>query len=182
MNIKMIGLAVGVVVALGGAFVVGSIDPLGMRGAPTAKAKQHAKDAKAAEEEPAEEESGPPKIKTVMYSTKERVVNLADPGGFRYLKTEVVLELVLSAKERKTWEGLKGEAMKKAQEEFALEYAPITPAISDIITTTLGSKKASELLTPEGKAALREDLKLKLEPLFHGRKVQAVHLAQFVVQ
>ena len=32
------------------------------------------------------------------------------------------------------------------------------------------------------KAALREDLKLKLEPLFHGRKVQAVHLAQFVVQ
>ncbi len=126
------------------------------------------------------------KPKTVMYTTKERVVNLGDPGTLRYLKTEVVLELSIPAKEAKDFENLKGEEMKKKQEELAAEFAPVTPALSDIITTTLSSKKAADLLTPEGKAALREDLKAKLDPAIesvaHGKKIYAVYLAQFIVQ
>ena len=115
----------------------------------------------------------------LMYSTKERVVNLADGGGYRYLKTEVVIELGLPAKEL---EGLKAEAYAKKQEGIAKELAPITPLLDDAMTTLLSSKKASDLLTSEGKAALRIELKEQLQTIIRQYPVNGVYLAQFIIQ
>ncbi len=115
----------------------------------------------------------------LMFPTKERVVNLSDGGGYRYLKTEVIIELGLPAKEL---EGISAEAYKKKQEEMAKELAPITPLLDDAMTTLLSSKKASDLLTAEGKAALRSELKEQLQAVIHAYPVNGVYLAQFIIQ
>jgi len=132
---------------------------------------------KAADAGDTHHESAP--IVGLMFPTKERVVNLSDSGGYRYLKTEVIIELGLPAKEL---EGIGAEAYKKKQEVIAKELAPITPLLDDAMTTLLSSKKASDLLTAEGKAALRSELKEQLQAVIHAYPVNGVYLAQFIIQ
>ncbi len=114
---------------------------------------------------------------SVMYPLKERVFNLADPGGGRYIKLEVVIEF-----EDPAAAGLKGEAYLKHQEEFARELAPVKPRLDDILLTTVSSRTSLELLRPEGKEALRSDLKTKFGQVVHEPKVRDVFFAQFVIQ
>lgn len=170
---KKIIMIVGLLVVIAGAFVGGSIDPLGLRQVLGGNAEADGHAADDAHAKPAA------KPVTFSYTTKERVVNLAD---LRYIKTEVVLDLVIPAKEAKEVAGLKGEELKKKKEHLAEEVTPDYPKISDAITTTISSKRSADLLTPEGKAALREQLKAKLDPLVGHFKVDAVHFAQFIIQ
>ena len=115
----------------------------------------------------------------LMYSTKERVLNLADPGGFRYLKTEVVVELGLPQREM---EGLKGDAYKKKQDDVAKELAPLAPIINDVINSLISSKKSADLLTTDGKTGLRAELKERLDPVIRDYPVKGIYLAQFIIQ
>jgi len=111
----------------------------------------------------------------MMYPIKERVVNLADPG--RYLKIEIALEFELAeAKE------LKGEAYKKKQDEFAKEMTSRRPIIDDIITTVLADKTSSNLLVPEGKNKLREELKDKIGEVGGEHELLNVYFTQFIIQ
>lgn len=171
--IKLV-IGIGIAVVAMGAFAAGLMDPIGAKamitgadrtGQATAPADSH--------------ETAKPERRGLMYSTKERVVNLADTGGFRYLKTEIVLELELPAKEA---ENLKGEAYKKRQEELAKEMAPLAPVIDDAITTVLTTKRSTELLTEAGKAALRDELRERLGPIFHEHPLKGIYLAQFIIQ
>jgi flagellar FliL protein len=114
---------------------------------------------------------------SVMYSLKERVFNLADPGGGRYIKLEVVIEF-----DDPTAAGLKGEAYLKRQEELARELAPVKPRLDDVLLTTVTSRTSAELLRPEGKEALRSELKTKFGQVVHEPKVRDVFFAQFVIQ
>ncbi|MBI2885955.1 MAG: flagellar basal body-associated FliL family protein [Chloroflexi bacterium] len=163
-----------VAVALGVGALTLTLDPFGAKAALAKKAEGQGAHA------PAEDSAhGESTARGLMYSTKERVVNLADPGGFRYLKVEVVLELGVPAKEL---EGLKGEGYKKKQEELAKEMAPVAPVIDDAITAHLSSRLASELLTASGKATLREELKERLAPLVHSHPLKGIYLTQFIIQ
>jgi flagellar FliL protein len=114
---------------------------------------------------------------SVMYSLKERVFNLADPGGGRYIKLEVVIEFDDPAAA-----GLKGEAYLKRQEELARELAPVKARLDDVLLTTVTSRTSAELLRPEGKEALRSELKTKFGQVVHEPKVRDVFFAQFVIQ
>src|ERR671931_2318927 len=71
----------------------------------------------AAEARAAAEKAKPPV--TVMYPTKERVVNLTDKSSSRYLKVALTLEFIDS----KVKDPPKGEAIKLQQEEFAKDLA-----------------------------------------------------------
>lgn len=123
------------------------------------------------------EGQAPPPAGSVMYSLKERIFNLADPGGSRYIKLEVVIEF-----EDPKATGLKGEAYLKHQDEFARELAPVKPRLDDILLTTVSSKTSLELLRPEGKEALRSELKARFGQVVHEPKVRDVFFAQFVIQ
>jgi flagellar FliL protein len=114
---------------------------------------------------------------SVTYSLKERVFNLADPGGGRYIKLEVVIEF-----DDPTAAGLKGEAYLKRQEEFGRELAPVKARLDDVLLTTVTSRTSAELLRPEGKEALRSELKTKFGQVVHEPKVRDVFFAQFVIQ
>lgn len=114
----------------------------------------------------------------IMFPLRERIVNLADPGVMRYLKTTIVLELESS----KSGSAPKGEEYKKKQEELKLELTGATPVIEDQITTLLSSKSSAELMTNDGKQKLREELKARIAQVVHEPKVLGVYFTDFIIQ
>src|SRR5690242_16374311 len=99
----------------------------------------------AAEARAAAEKAKPPV--TVMYTTKERVVNLTDKGSPKYLKVSLTLEFIDS----KLKDPPKGAAVTTQQTDFAAEMAPYSAVIDDSLVTTLSAKGSGDLLKPDGK-------------------------------
>lgn len=128
--------------------------------------------------QPNEEQHGEPKIEPgMMYPMSERVVNLADPGGYRYLKIQVVLEFALPEAKN-----LKGEAYKKKQDEFAKEMASRRPVMEDIVLTVLSSKNSAQISTGEGREKLREELKGRFERVSGEHQLLNVYFTQMIIQ
>lgn len=108
----------------------------------------------------------------------ERVVNLADPGGYRYLKTELVLEL----NDENVKVGAEGVAA--AQTELTNELATVMPQIQDIVTTVLTTKTVADVSTAAGKDLVKAELIEKLAPLLeeHEHELMAIYFQQFLIQ
>src|SRR4030081_3657572 len=128
--IKIIGI-IGVALLLGGgvaaAIVMGLIPlPFG----PAAEARA------------ALEKAKPPV--TVMYTTKERVVNLTDRSASKYLKVALTLEFIDSQLK----DPPKGAAVTAQQTEFAASMSPYNAIIDDALVTTLSAKSSNDLLKP----------------------------------
>ena len=155
-----VGLAVGG--ALAGAVVMGMVPvPFG----PLAEARAAA------------ERARPPV--TVMYPTKERVVNLMDKQTSHYLKVQLTLEFI----DTKVKEPPKGEAVKAQQDEFAKELAGHAAIIEDALVTTLSSKSSAELLKPEGKDSLKQELLERVNHALHDdEKAVNVYFTSFIIQ
>jgi flagellar basal body-associated protein FliL len=116
---------------------------------------------------------------TVNYTLPERIVNLADTPGYRYLKYQVTLEFA----DRSHRKGdLKGDAVKQREDEFAKEIEPYSPSLEDFLITTLTRKTAAELLSPEGKETLRQQLLAGLRERVPDPPLRAVYFTQFVIQ
>lgn len=93
------------------------------------------------------------------------VVNLADPGGARYLKMTMSVEL--------------------ASEDpvLAAELETRKPQIKDIILTVLSSKSFEEVSTPQGKISLKQEIMQKLNgAVSTGNAISNVYITEFVVQ
>jgi len=97
-----------------------------------------------------------------MYKMEPFLVNLLDPAQLRYLKITLHLE---------TDQGKAGE-----------EYEKRLPQLRDGVLTILSSKNYKDIITAEGKSALRDEIKAKLNQLLSGFKVQNVYFTEFVVQ
>jgi flagellar basal body-associated protein FliL len=124
---------------------------------------------------------------TVPYPLRERVVNLADKGGYRYLKVEIVLEVVVPGskpgeKPPKSGGGGHGGGKSPQMAELEHEMSLLKPRFEDAITTVLTSKTAEELMTTEGKQRLRDELRAKLDHLSHDVPVAGVYFTQFIIQ
>ena len=131
----------------------------------------------AAEARAAAEKAKPPV--TVMYPTKERVVNLTDKSTTRYLKVALTLEFIDS----KVKDPPKGEAIKAQQDEFAKDISGYSAIIDDALVTTLSAKSSSDLLKPDGKDALKNELIDKVNHALHeDEKVVNVYFTSFIIQ
>lgn len=117
--------------------------------------------------------------KGITYSIGERVVNLADTGGFRYLKTEIVLEVIV---ENANPDDLRGEALAVAREELKIELEPLEPEMQDVITLLLSSKTVEDVSTPEGKSALKAELLDALGEVIGEERLLDLYFTQFVIQ
>jgi flagellar FliL protein len=115
----------------------------------------------------------------VPVSLGERVVNLADPGGFRYLKAEVVLELLNPEVDP---DKLTADQLKQKQTELQASLSPRQAEIQDVLTMVLSSKTVDQVTSPQGKEALKQELKDRLQPLITKYQIKAVYFAQFVIQ
>lgn len=116
---------------------------------------------------------------TVMYTLPADVVNLAGSQGYHYLKIQVALEYV----DPQYKDGqLQGSALTQRQADFAKLIDPYTPAINDTLITVLTQKTAAELLTSQGKTALREQILKGLQAKVPGETLKGVYFTQFVIQ
>jgi flagellar FliL protein len=95
-----------------------------------------------------------------FYKMEPFLVNLADPGRLRYLKVTLHVET-----------NQKGEEFQKR-----------LPQSRDSVLTLLSSKKSRDLMTSEGKNALREEIKEKMNQLLVETKVRNIYFTEFVIQ
>lgn len=110
-----------------------------------------------------------------VYSLDEFIVNLADPG--HYLKAVIALELNKPAENpKKGGHGVnKGELMDP---EISLHI----PKIKDAIITILTTKSFGELSTPQGKEALKKQIKNKVNLILGKEIVSNVYFTSFTMQ
>jgi flagellar basal body-associated protein FliL len=131
----------------------------------------------AAEARAAAEKAKPPV--TVMYTTKERVVNLTDKNASKYLKVALTLEFI----DTKLKDPPKGEGVKAQQDEFVKEMSGYAAVIDDVLTTTLSSKGSADLIKLDGKEQLKTDLVTNVNKALHGdEKVVNVYFTSFIIQ
>ncbi len=164
---SIIGVAAGLGVALlvGGAYMFGSSQAAGHANASQA--------APAEEKAPGSNGPGP------MYVLKDRIVNLADPTGRRYLKVGLSIEFNIGAAEFKK----AGPDERKAkQAEFDKLLEPQAPLIDDAIISILAARTPGDISTPEGKQRLKSDIKEAINRLLGGEQVANVYFTQFVMQ
>jgi len=97
-----------------------------------------------------------------LFALDSFIVNLADPGGKRYLRVTMQLEL----KDAKTHE----------------HVTQRLPQVRDCILTVLPTRKVDDLQTVEGKTGLRNELIAKLNELLGAGAVTKIYFTEFVIQ
>jgi flagellar FliL protein len=93
------------------------------------------------------------------------LVNLADTEESRFVKSSFQL-------------GLTEELSEKEKEKDSVAIA----AMRDSIITLLSSKTADQILTPQGKDKLREEIRQRVNAVSSEIKVVEVYIVDFVVQ
>jgi flagellar FliL protein len=91
------------------------------------------------------------------------IVNLADPGANRYLRVTMDVEVT---------------GGKTPEEEITRR----TSQLRDAILMILPTKKFSDIVTTEGKTALRDELIGALNALLTTSKVTRIYFKEFVIQ
>lgn len=132
---------------------------------------------------PESEISGPAERQTpgIPVSLGERVVNLADPGGYRYIKVEIVLSLNVDGIDTT---GMDAHSFEVAQEEVTAELQPFMPQVQDVVTMVLTAQVVADVSTPDGKELVKAQLLEDLAPIFaeHHQDIEAIYFAQFLIQ
>lgn len=91
------------------------------------------------------------------------IVNLADPGGNRYLRVTMDMEVL---------------GGKPAEEEMIRRV----PQLRDAILMILSTKRYADISTTEGKTTLREELTGAVNGLLASAKVARIYFKEFVIQ
>lgn len=174
----VVGLGVGIGGVLGAAAATGALG--GKSGEASGAGGRGANDHGTAGKAPAGDHGTGGTAAGFMLPTRERIVNLADQGTMRYLKTTIVLELLDPA--GKLTVPKTGEEYKKKQEELAKELKGPLTVIDDQITLVLTAKASSELMSPEGKQRLRDELRERLQKSLHEFRIANVYFTDFIIQ
>jgi len=97
-----------------------------------------------------------------IFPLKSFIVNLAGDNGTRYLKIKMDLEI--------------------KEESFNNDIRQRLPQIRDSIMMILTSKRYVDIKDTEGKIALREDIKNKVNAFFKEPCISNVYFTDFVIQ
>lgn len=133
----------------------------------------------------------------IMLPTGSKVANLADPGGRKYIKIDIVLEFApndatyyeLVAESHTADSGGggghdEGEAspLDTYIQEFTIEINDLMPAINDSLLTLISSKTFEQINTADGKEHLRVEIMELVNSRLSEYHVIAVYFTEFVVQ
>lgn len=97
-----------------------------------------------------------------MFTLEPFVVNLSDPKGKRYLKVTITIELE--------------DATIVARAEKA------KPKIQDMVIMLLTSLSFEEVMTPEGKIRVRDELFERINLILRPDRAKNIYFTEFVVQ
>ena len=97
-----------------------------------------------------------------LYSFDAFIVNLADPGGNRYLKVSMQAEV--------------------DNEQVMEELEKRKPQVRDIVLTVLSSKTYSEISTAQGKLALKQEIMRRINLALSSGSVVNIYFMEFVAQ
>ncbi|MGO9380337.1 MAG: flagellar basal body-associated protein FliL [Dissulfurispiraceae bacterium] len=97
-----------------------------------------------------------------MFPLEPFVVNLNDPGGPKFLKVSIQLELAGPS------------LMEKAKQK--------SPQLRDAVITLLTSKSSESLFPPEGKLQLKDEINARMNQILGANTVKNVYLTDFVMQ
>lgn len=97
-----------------------------------------------------------------MFALEPFSVNLADPQGRRYLRLAISLELEsIEANDRAT---------------------KLVPKLRDMVIVLLTSLTFEEVMTPEGKVQIRDELLERFNQILRPDRVRNIYFTDFVVQ
>ncbi|HIJ77737.1 MAG: flagellar basal body-associated FliL family protein [Desulfobulbaceae bacterium] len=97
-----------------------------------------------------------------IYALEPFVVNLADPKGKRYLKVKIEIEL--------------------ENPESAAKAALVAPKLRDMVIMMLTSLGFEEVMTPEGKIRIRDELLERFNQIMRPDRIKNIYFTEFVVQ
>ena len=97
-----------------------------------------------------------------LLSMETFVVNLADPGGKRYLRVTIALEI--------------------NDKDFVDEAKKSVPQMRDKVLLILPAKKFKDIRTSSGKGSLRKEMIAQLNPLLDKCKITNLYFQEFVIQ
>jgi len=119
---------------------------------------------KPAIDEAAKEEASkpPPPVIGEIFALEPFVVNLADPKGKRYLKVKIEIELEDPA----------------AKDKATL----VAPKLRDMVIMMLTSLGFEEVMTPEGKIRIRDELLERFNQIMRPDRIKNIYFTEFVVQ
>lgn len=118
--------------------------------------------AKAGEQKPGAPAAGGAAVAGPIIPLTPFIVNLADPGGRRYLKITVEIEL----------DKREGEA----------EFKGRVPEVRDQVILALSGKTFQQLQGGAGKQVLREELTARMNTILKTAKIKSIYFTEFVVQ
>jgi len=98
----------------------------------------------------------------ILINMDNITVNLADTDNSRFLRTKI--KLAVRSKEAET----------KIEDNMA--------KINDLVITLLSSKKFSDIRTPQGKYALKEEMVYRINRAVGGKPVKSLYFTDFVSQ
>jgi flagellar protein FliL len=104
----------------------------------------------------------PQQIMGDLFSLEPFVVNLSDPKGKRYLKVQVEIEMEAP------------EAVGRATQA--------TPKLRDMVIMMLTSLTFEEVMTPEGKIRIRDELLQRFNQVLRPDRVVNIYFTEFVIQ
>jgi flagellar FliL protein len=190
----MVGVPVLVIALLGGAFVA-----LNQTGGPmVVKVSLGGDTAHAQAADPATDVAGSPAVEAtptpivprpdpesvppgagIMIDLGSKVINLADPGGYRYLRVGLVLEF---APPTLTYYTAKDEEKQKEAQALKDEVTAQRAIIDDTVIGMLSNEAFADIFTLQGKESLKQDLVKTINDKLEGLQVLRVYFTDFLVQ
>jgi len=115
----------------------------------------------------------------IFIDTGTKIVNLADQGGRKFIRVNVVVEFAPTSMEYLSMaEELKTEYLNT----FNAEINARLPVINDIIITLISTKDFQSIYTADGKELLRAELIASLNGKLPEYSILNVYFTEFVMQ
>ena len=112
---------------------------------------------------------------------KDRIVNLADPGGRRYLRFSTAIEF--APPEAAGDRAAQSAPAKDADKDFQSGVRKFTPLIEDAVVAVLSSKAHEEVRTTEGREQSKREIRARVQAgIGAAPTVTNVYFTEFVVQ
>jgi flagellar FliL protein len=113
-----------------------------------------------------------------MIDTSTKIVNLAEPGGKKFIRVTATLEFAPPA----GFSGLPEEEKTAELSTFTTEINSKIPVLDDTIVTLLSSKDFASVYSTEGKDTLRQEIMDAINTRLPEYKVIYVYFKEFVMQ